>query len=130
MLFRSTNQEIDLDGIEEEVRYDGALRRYHQERRTPAASEDPALPANSVLNLAGRIPSASLSDSELIHGLVSSSWEVRSRRSELIHVVILNPDDTLTCTCRTFRSNKYCLHTVNIARFLTALRRETGAEGR
>ena len=125
-----TNQEIDLDGIEEEVRYDGALRRYHQERRTPAASEDPALPANSVLNLAGRIPSASLSDSELIHGSVSSSWEVRSRRSELIHVVILNPDDTLTCTWRTFRSNKHCLHTVNIARFLTALRRETGAAGR
>ena len=125
-----TDQEIDLEGIEEEVRYDGALRRYHQERRASAASEDPALPVNSVLNLAGRIPSASLSDSELIHGLESSSWEVRSRRSELIHVVILNPDDTLTCTCRTFRSNKYCLHTVNIARFLTALRRENGAEGR
>ena len=119
-------QEIDLEGIEEEMRYEGALRLYRQGRRAPVTTGDPGLPANAVLNLASRVPSASLSDSELVHGVESSLWEVRSRRSQLIHVVELHPDDTLTCTCRGFRTHRHCLHTVNIARFLTAMRQASG----
>ncbi len=108
------------------MRYDGVLRLYRQERRVPVTAGDPGLLANAVLNLASRVPSASLSDSELVHGVASNLWEVRSRRSQLIHVVELHPDDTLTCTCRGFRTHQHCLHTVNIARFLTAMRRESG----
>ena len=118
-------QEIDVEGIDEEVRYDNALRAYRQGRRAPMTLGDPNLPANAVLNLAYQVPSASLSDSELIHGVEANTWDVRSPRSQLIHIVERHPDDTLTCSCRAFRTPKRCIHTINIARFLTAIRQES-----
>jgi len=126
-----TAREIDLEGIEVEIRHEGALEFFRRNRRTPLTTADPGLPANAVQNLASRIPAASLSDSELVNGMESDLWEVRSRRSRVIHVVGYHrEDDTLTCTCRTFRSNSHCLHTVNIARFLIATRRESDRERR
>jgi hypothetical protein len=121
-----TAQEIDVEGIEEEMRYDNALRLYRQGRRAPVTTGNPGLATNSVTNLASQVPSASLSDSELVHGVESNTWDVRSPRGRLIHIVERHPDDTLTCSCRSFRSQRHCIHTVNIARFLTAVRQESG----
>ncbi len=125
-----TAQEIDVEGIEEEARYDNALRLYRQGRRSSATAENTELPANAVINLASRVPSASLSDSELVHGVEGNTWDVRGPRSQLIHIVERHPDDTLTCSCRTFRTQRHCLHTINIARFLTAMRQESGGARR
>lgn len=125
-----TPQEIDVEGIEEEVRYDGALEIFHRGRRSAFTNAHPELPVNSALNLASMVPSSSLSDSELVHGIEVDLWNVRSPRSQMTHVVERHPDDTLTCSCRKFRSQKHCLHSINIARFLFTVRLESAGTRR
>jgi len=127
--------EIHLDGLEEEIENEririhreNILRLHDQENRNyrgrGVSPNQADRPANSVNNLASQIPSQNIR----LEAIESSrqtggTWLLpSSRNSATRHTVTLDSENdqmqSLSCTCRGFRSHQHCYHTINIARYL------------
>lgn len=125
---------VNIDEIQEEldrraqqmrerelrVRYDSRRRpRYNP----PAA--DSNLPPTSVRNLASASINRSLPGFDIMRQAQrdDNTWELRAQSGTGTYTVSLNAEnDTLTCSCRGFRSHNHCYHSVAVARWLTAQR--------
>lgn len=118
--------EIDLEGIDEEVRNISIREHYQRNRWNRISERNDSLPDNSVQNLAS-LRSQTYMPVEHVGNAVSGDppWEVPARNGNRTFTVSLNQeDDTLTCICRNFRSHRRCYHTMNVARYLVAMRQE------
>lgn len=100
---------------------------YDNRRRGLTQRDDNLLP-NSLTNLAAMSPSSVVSR-EAFFFVGQGVYAVPSRDGQRTYQVILNPDDTLTCNCRGFRSHQHCYHTINLARFLVYERELERIEG-
>ncbi len=125
--------EVNLDGIDEEAarrgreaRQSSMRSRYHN-RYQGMTTRNNELPATSVNNLAALGPSAVIEEAVLAKRHHGGVWEVPSRQGDTTYRVSLNEgDDTLSCVCRTFRTNQRCYHSINVARYLVLQRELQG----
>jgi len=102
-----------------------AFRRYrHAPMRRPLTGRDEAVPANTVGNLCAAAISSRYDRDFLEAGLGQGVWDVRSGSNpDRVHRVELRQDDTLVCSCPTFRGRRSCCtHAASVARYLHLLR--------
>jgi len=120
-LFRLRELENELRNVERVITSIGYSYGIRRHRMTERNAE---LPANSVQNLASMIPSSVIPAAEFEEGYETGRWSVASRSGNSQFEVVLNQEnDTLTCSCRAFRREQHCWHSINVARYI-AMRRQ------
>ena len=119
--FRLRELESEVRNIEQVITSIGYSYGIRRHRMTERNAE---LPVNSVQNLAFMIPSSVIPAAEFEEGYETDRWSVASRSGNSEFEVVLNrEDDTLTCSCRAFRREQHCWHSINVARYI-AMRRQ------
>lgn len=133
--------QIDIADIEGEVRRRTVNQRReevgnrYQYRLSALTRFDANLPTNSVHNLASRSPSGIVSEDAFSFVLEDEGgicrWLVPARLVNDSYTVSHNTEtDTLSCNCRGFRTNGYCYHSINLARYIYTQRELEAVETR